>query len=613
MSTKFWRFALFTPLLAVFGCSSGDSETPPPPKAPTVNATSENVENRPTTGDTRGLSDNEHRLIASSKQETIRVSSLETDPPAAPADVDPPQAQLFEKMGTHTRTITTKVPETQEYFNQGLTWMHAFNHDEAIRSFRRAAELDKDCAMAWWGVSIAAGPQYNHAIMTEARIKTARESMDQAFQRIENTTPVERALIEALEHRNADSENAEDWTAQTEAYAQAMEKVWEAYPDDSDVGALYAEAMMVRRPWKLYTLDHVAHEDTPKILATLERVLELDPDHPGALHLYIHAIEPSGNPGRGLVAAERLSQLVPASGHLLHMPSHIYVKTGFWEKAIAQNVLAMQSDKAYRILSPQQLVQHVYMTHNAHMRAYASMMVGREKEAMAAARNMWENVDEGTLRQLGPVIDRWMCSVYDVQKRFGRWDAIIAEEAPPSSMLLTTATWRAARTVAFAAKKDFEKAQREYDAFLMAKNAIPQDTPWARDDAHRVLQVGNYFIAGEIALQKGNWDVAIVLLKEAAAVEDTLGYGEPPQWLQPVRHTLGAVYLKVGNNSEAERVYREDLAKWPNNGWSLNGLSEALENQGKAEEAAKVKEQYLKIWSNADEPTATSCKCISRN
>ncbi|MHC4147088.1 MAG: tetratricopeptide repeat protein, partial [Planctomycetota bacterium] len=355
--------------------------------------------------------------------------------------------------------------------------------------------------------------------------------------------------------------------------------------------------------------DQKPHEDTPHILATLDRVLELDPDHPGALHLYIHAIEPSKTPEKGLTAADRLSNLVPGSGHLLHMPSHIYLKSGHWEKAFIQNVRAMSADTIYRRLSPVQNAQHLYMTHNAHVCVYAAMMGGREREAMVAARNMWENVDEEILTN-SPRIERWMSSVYDVYKRFGRWDALLAEPAPPSFMLVTTATWRAARAVSYAAKKDFANAEREYAEFKKAKARIPEDYLWASDTVDRVLEVSDYFIAGEIALQKGEWAKAVRNLEAAIAIEDGLAFREPPQWLQPTRHTLGAVYLKSGQYDHAERVYRADLTKWPNNGWSLYGLSRALQLQGKTEQAGKVDSQYREVWKDADAMTDTSCKCL---
>jgi tetratricopeptide (TPR) repeat protein len=520
-----------------------------------------------------------------------------------------PRAQLFRGLGPHRRTTTTDSTEAQAYFDQGLTWMYAFNHDEAVRSFKRAGELDEGCAMAWWGASLAAGPQYNHPVMTKERTETAWQAMKKALERIENTTPLERALIEALKHRNVPVE-PEDRTELNAAYARAMAKIWKAYPDDADVGALYAESMMIRRPWKLYSvIDQKPHKDTPHILATLERVLEMDPDHPGALHLYIHAIEPSKTPERGLTVADRLSSLVPGSGHMLHMPSHIYLKTGHWEKAFLQNVAAMHADTAYRKLSPIQNAQHLYMTHNAHVCVYAAMMGGREREAMVAARNMWKNINEEILTK-SPRIERWMSSVYDVYKRFGRWDALLAEPGPPSFMLVTTATWRAARAVAYAAKKDFVNAEREYTEFKKAKAKIPEDYLWASDTVHRVLEVSDYFIAGEIALQKGQWARAAEHLEKAIAIEDGLAFREPPQWLQPTRHTLGAVYLKSGDYKQAERIYRADLTKWPNNGWSLYGLSRALQLQGKTEQARKVDGQYREIWKDADSMTDTSCKCL---
>ena len=446
--------------------------------------------------------------------------------------------------------------------------------------------------------------------MTEERTELAWTAMQEAFERIENTTPVERALIEALQYRNPRQE-PEDRTSLNEAFAAAMGHIWVAHSDDADVGMLYAEATMVLQPWKLYDLDFEPHQITPVVLTTLERVIDLDPDHPGALHLYIHATEPSSDPYRGLNAAHRLNDLVHASGHLLHMPSHIYVKTGHWEEAVAQNVKAMAADGTYRVSTEVPMSQHSYMTHNSHMRAYAAMMSGREAEALLAARDMWTNLDdEAILRKVGPRVDRWMASVWDVQKRFGRWDAILAEPAPPEFLPLTTATWWAARAVAYAAKKDFENAEKEYAAFRESWRRVPEDYLWGRDLGMRVLEVSDHFIAGEIALQRGNWEEAARHLEKAAAVEDTLSYGEPPKWLQPVRHTLGAVYMKAGRYADAETAYREDLAKWPRNGWSLFGLARALEEQGKTDAAAEAMAEYREVWKHADEEIATSCKCI---
>jgi len=524
-----------------------------------------------------------------------------------------PQAQIFQDMGPHERSVTTASAEARQYFTQGLTWAYAFNHDEAIRSFKRAAELDPQCAMAWWGVALCEGPNYNDPVMTDERSAAAWGALQKALALIDNTTPVERALIGALSHRYA-KPWPKDRTTLEQAYADAMAMVWADYPNDADVGTLYAEAMMVQKPWKLYSLDFKPATDTPKIEATLQRVMKLEPNHPGANHFYIHTIELSNSPDRGIPAADRLSDLVPGSGHLTHMPSHIYVKTGRWNRAIVQNEKAMRADAKYRTLSPQQGVQNLYMVHNAHMLAYAAMMAGREREALAAARAMWSETPRDVLTdpKIAPLVDPWYCAVYDVQKRFGRWDDIIAEPAPPSQLPITTVIWRAHRAIAYAAKKDFPAADREWKAFAKAKAAIPENLLWFTDPARQILAVSERFVAGEIALHKGDLKLASEELERGVELEDALTYSEPPQWTQPVRHTLGAVYLKSGRYRVAERVYREDLAKWPNNGWALYGLNRALEGQGRLPEASKVKRRYELAWKDADAPTTTSCKCIPK-
>jgi tetratricopeptide (TPR) repeat protein len=539
--------------------------------------------------------------------------ALFVKPPTLPAYGAFGTPRLFEGMGAHKRTITTRSPQAQTYFNQGLNWIYAFNHDEAVRSFTKAAQLDPDCAMAWWGVAYAQGPNYNDPVMTEDRNAAAWAALQNAQARIDNTTPVERALIEALAHRY-ESPAPEDRKHLNKAFAEAMGKAWAYHPEDSDVGTLYAESLMVQYPWKLYTPEgQPAREDTNTIVAVLEQVLETDPHNPGANHLYIHAIEPSDDKKRAIPAADRLSDLVPGAGHLQHMPSHIYVQVGMWDRSIEQNAKAMEADDRYRVLSPKQIVQHGYMTHNAHMLAFSAMMIGRERQAMAAARDMWNDLPDSIIRVAGPYFDPVMCSIYDVQKRFGRWDDLLAEPAPPKYLPITTAVWRAHRAIAYAAKKDFDNAKREQTAFRKAMQAIPVTPMWDTfGPPVKILLVSELFISGEIALQKGEWDEAANLLEEAAVIEDTLGYGEPPHWLQPVRHTLGAVYLESGRYADAERVYREDLAKWPGNGWSLYGLARALEEQGKTDEALAVKQEYDRVWAGADEPTTTSCKCIPK-
>ncbi len=532
--------------------------------------------------------------------QTVRSDHLE---------VDAPKAQLFNNLGPYGHRITTSSPEAQRYFDQGLNWMFAFNHDEAIRSFARAAELDPAAPMPWWGIALCEGPNYNDPQMTDERSGAAWAAIREAQSRIDNASPKERALIDALaqRYRNPWPKNREHLE---QTYADAMGKVWAAYPNDPDIGTLYAEAMMVQRPWKLYDIDRQPTGDTPTIVATLERVMAMSPNHPGANHLYIHAVEPSTNPDRGIAAANRLGSLVPGAGHLDHMPSHIYVQTGMWDQSVAQNTIAMHADDAYLARSPEQTIQHMYMVHNAHMLAFSAMMVGRESEAMHAARAMWTNIPDEMMPAVGAYIDLWMTSVYDVQKRFGRWDDLLAEPAPPEYLPVTTAVWHAHRAIAYAAKKDIANAQREHEAFRQARANIPEDAYWGDDATYRILEVSDLFISGEIALQQEQWDTAIDYLERGAEVEDSLSYGEPPQWLQPIRHTLGAVYLAAGRPADAERTFREDLTKWRENGWSLYGLTRALEEQGKTAEAATVRARYEAAWAKADEPTETSCECI---
>jgi len=450
--------------------------------------------------------------------------------------------------------------------------------------------------------------------MNDERIQICWDAIQKAQARIENTSPVERALIEALSERFEIPYPIEDDAHLDQAYADAMAEVWERFPDDADVGMLYAEALMVRTPWALYDLDREPAEDTPMIEALLERVLELNPNLAGACHLYIHAVELSKSPERGLKVADRLSTLVPLSGHLLHMPSHIYTRTGDWDRAIEQNALAMEADVRYRALSPDQLVQHMYQVHNNHIRAYGAMMTGSEKEALEVSRNMWAQIPPEKLEAVAPEVDAWMCSVYDVFKRFGRWDAMLAEPAPPDFMPFTLATWHAHRAISYAAKKEFDAAKRELRKYRTVRDNINREhlsNTYTVKAAEGRLNVIEHFVPGEIALQEGDLDEAILHLELAKIYEDKLGYsGEPPDYLQPIRHTLGAVYLNAGRLDEAEQAYREDLAEFPENGWSLYGLSRVLHAQDRYEEAHKVEERFRKAWVNADEPLATSCKCI---
>ena len=527
--------------------------------------------------------------------------------------VDASEAQLFDGMGDYHYDFTTSSPEAASFLDQGMIWLQAFNHDEATRCFLRAAELDPGCAMAWWGVAYAQGPAYNHSKMSLGRQRASWDALQKALARIDDESPVERALIEALSLRYADP-YPEDHAPLDRAYADAMGKVWERFPDDATVGMLYAESRMVLRPWALYNADREPAEGTAEIEALLTRVLELDPDLPGACHLYIHCVELSKTPERGLVVADRLSSEVPISGHLLHMPSHIYTRTGDWDRAIEQNELAMEADVRYRARSPDHVIQHMYQVHNNHIRAYGAMMSGREAEALMASRRMWEDIPEERLEAVAPHIDAWMCSAYDTHKRFGRWDALLAEPAPPDFMPFTLATWHAHRAIAYAAKKDFAGAERELASFQHVRDHIDPahlGADFTVKTAQGRLGVIEHFVPGEIALQQGDLERAIEHLEKAVVEEDKLGYsGEPPDYLQPIRHTLGAVYLRAGRLKDAEAAYRYDLEEFPENGWSLYGLGRVLRAQGRTAEAEQVEAEFERAWALADAPITTSCECV---
>jgi len=519
--------------------------------------------------------------------------------------------QLFRGIGPHHRAVSTRSELAQRYFDQGLTWAYAFNHDEAIRAFKEAARHDPQLAMAWWGVALCNGPHINNPLVPAERAEAAWTALQQAQQLSAHASPVERDLINALAARYAHPQ-PEDRRPLDVAYADAMAKVYEKYPDDPDVGTLYAEAMMDLRPWDLWTKAGEPQPGTERILAVLEKVLALDAYNPGANHLYIHAVEASPHPEKANAAADRLRDLVPVSGHLVHMPSHIDVLTGRWHLAAAQNQRAIRADSEYRRRVPRQGFYRLYMLHNDHMLMFASMMVGRYDDAITAARAVIDQVPEDYRRENAAMIDPYMSAVYDVQKRFGRWDDILAEAPPPDYLPITNAMWRFHRGLAYAAKGEIAAAAQEKAAFQQAVARVPADALMAINPAHHVLKIAAHMLDGEIALARKDYDASLASLQQALELEDQLRYMEPPEWVQPIRHTLGAVLLEAGRYADAEKAYRDDLAKWPNNGWSLYGLARSLEGQGKSDEAQKFALQFKQVWSRADKPIASSCACVPK-
>lgn len=521
----------------------------------------------------------------------------------------PVGAPLFRGMGDHHRKINTSSPKAQEYFDQGLTLAFAFNHDEAIRSFEEAARLDPTCAMCWWGVALCNGPHINNPLMTPERSAAASDALHRAVVLKEYASPVECGLIDALGARYAKPAPA-DRKALDEGYAQAMRQLWTANKSDADIGTLFAESMMDLRPWDLWTKNGDPQPGTEEILLALDDVQRINANHPGALHLYIHAIEASPNPSRADNAANRLRKLVPAAGHLVHMPSHIDVLTGRWALASEQNEAAIAADRAYRRISPRQDFYRVYMAHNQHMLAFASMMEGRREACLAAAREMVGGVPEEYAKTQTALVDPVMGIVYEAMLRFGRWDEVLKEPAPPEYFKITTALWHYARGVAFAAKGQIAEAESQRAKFQGAATKIPPDAMMAINKADKVIAIAGHMLDGEIAYRRGSIDEAVAQLEKAIVIEDDLMYMEPPEWVQPVRHTLGAILLEAGRFQEAEKVYRADLKEWPENGWSLYGLGKSLRARGATAEADDVDKRFKKTWSRADTKIGSSCLCV---
>lgn len=519
--------------------------------------------------------------------------------------------RLFDGMGAHRRAVTTSSREAQRYFDQGLVWAFAFNHDEAIRSFEQAARHDPQCAMAYWGIALCNGPHINNPVVTPERAEAAWEAVERASALKVSATSAERALIDALRKRYS-AVPTQDRSSLDKSYAEEMRRVWHQFPNDPDVGSLYAEAMMDLRPWDLWTHDGRPQPGTEEIIATLDKVLQLDPNHPGANHLYIHAVEASPHPELANGAADRLRNAVPASGHLIHMPSHIDVLTGRWELASEQNEQAIRADRKYRKLSPKQDFYRVYMAHNHHMLAFASMMEGRSKTAIRAATELVEAVPEDFARSQPALADPFMGARYDALKRFGKWDALLAEPAPPDYLPITTALWHFHRGLAYAAKGQVQEADREQAAFREAAAKVPPEAVMSINPAKTILQIADHMLTAEIAYRRGQIDSAVAELVKAIELEDNLMYMEPPEWVQPVRHTLGAFLLDAGRYTEAEKVYREDLKEWPNNGWSLYGLSRALAGQEKTAEVRQAEAEFRKAWRRADTQIASSCLCVPK-
>src|SRR5262245_36784699 len=518
---------------------------------------------------------------------------------------------LSDGLGSYSRKVTTRSNEAQRYFDQGLGFLQGFNHRAAIRAFQQAAELDPECAMAHWGVALACGPHINAMAVPPAAAELAWKELELAQKNAGNAEPIEQALIDALAKRYANPQ-PEDRSRLDRAYADAMRKVWKKYPEDPDVGALFAEAMMNLRPWDQWTPNGKPQPGTDEIIDTLNAVLELNPDHPLANHLYIHAVEASPNPERAMAAADRLRNLQPGLAHSVHMPSHIDIRTGQWLKAVKTNAKAVEADKRHRnTFGPPKGFLNVYIAHNRHMLAYAAMMTGQRDLAMKQIRAMVAEMPADFLKENALQAEGNVAMPLEVMVRFGLWDEILAEpEKYTHQMWFTRAFHHAARAIAYAAKGDTANARKAQIVFIERAKLVPKGDFVSNNSCEALLGVAIPMVEGEILIAEGKIDSGIEQLRAAIQKEDALKYDEPPGWLIPVRHSLGAVLMKQQRFAEAEQVYRDDLARLPENGWSLFGLTESLRKQKKnADEVARTKAKFERVWAKADLTITSSCLC----
>jgi tetratricopeptide (TPR) repeat protein len=514
---------------------------------------------------------------------------------------------LAELQGQHL-AISTRSAEAQRYFDQGLTLYWSFDHEEAKRSFARAAELDPACAMPYWGLALADGPHINNATMDAERDAAAHAALVEAQARLASASELERELVASLDARY-DWPPPADRRALDEAYAAARARLWQRHPENAEVGTLYAEALMDLSPWDLFAKDGTPRERTPEILAILERVLALDPQHAGANHLAIHGWEMSPTPERAKAAADRLRTRIPGAAHLVHMPAHIDIRLGDYEAAVRANEAAVAASRARVTRTGSGGFYALYRAHNFHFLVYAAQFEGRYELALSAAEDLLRELPLATVAALPAFLEGFLPTKLHVYVRFGKWDEILAEPEPAATFPGTRAFRHYARGLAYSARGDVERAAAEQVAFEAACAAVPEDYTIGNNPTRTVLAIGRAMLAGELDYRRGAHESAFQHLRSAVAQDEALKYDEPWAWFQPAAHALGALLLEQGRLAEAESVYRRDLELHPNNGWALHGLEEALRRQGRTDEAAPVAASFRERWQRADVVIQASCFC----
>jgi len=517
----------------------------------------------------------------------------EADRPAPGGELAPRLLNL----GAHTFPAPTCSDRAQEFINQGVNLTYGFNHAEAGRSFREAARLDPTCAMAYWGQALVLGPNIN-AAMDPNDEPRAHELIQQAVGFKANASPREQAYIDALAQRY--SGQAADRAARDRAYAAAMREVSRRFADDLDATTLYAESVMDLRPWGYWMPDGRPHEGTAEIVTLLESVTQRNPDHPGALHFYIHLME-APSPARAEAAADRLLPLMPAAGHMVHMPSHIYQRVGRYADAVRSNQLAVQADEDYITqCRAQGLYPMGYYPHNIHFLWWAATMDGQRGLALESARKVASRIPDEALTEM-PMLAGFRVIPYYALVRFGLWDELLKEPAPPAGSPFLTGMWQYGRGMAQIAKGRLAEADRSLAELKRSATDKALDTPmFSPNTMADVLRIAPEVLAGEIAAARKDYDKAIAHLERAVRLDDGLVYTEPAEWNFPPRHALAALLLEAGRPKEAETVYWEDLRRNPENGWALRGLADALRAQGRGDEAKVVEERFKTAWTRAD-------------
>jgi tetratricopeptide (TPR) repeat protein len=509
-------------------------------------------------------------------------------------------AQLYQGLGTFHRRITTRAPLAQRYFDQGMRLMFAFNHDEATRSFARALQIDPGCAMCAWGVAYTIGPNYNLPMLAEARAKIAFEAAGRAQRLARHATGVEKALIAAIAVRYPNASPLDPQTVMPvlTAYSTALRSVAQRHARDLDVQTLYAESLMNLHAWKLWGLDGTATTGTDEIVKVLQGVLARDPSHMGALHFYVHTMEASPHPEAAVAAAERLRGMAPAAGHLEHMPAHIMHRVGRFEDSAEANRKGVAADIRYLATTQPLDYYPMYFSHNYQFLAFSAAAEGRDAETIEAVKLSRASISDDLLKTM-PGVDWYVAELYFAYVRFGRWDSLLAEPEPEHALPGLYGGYLYATSVALAAKDRVAEARERLAALDAFIPTVPADMPAGQVLLRNALSIARRVAAARIFTAEGRVEEAIRELREAAALEDTLGYDEPAGWFFPVRHVLGAELLRAGRAADAEAAYRDSLARQRGDGWALFGLAQALRAQGKETEATTAQAQFDTAWRHA--------------